>query len=258
MNTLPPLFSTVRAFAWTFSVLAASIALVSAAPAPAKPDTLTASERPAYEYHRDHSPDGIGKFYMGREIAQVMGHQGAGWLERPERDEEEKPDLVVEALDLQPGDVVADIGAGTGYFSWRLAQKVGKAGKVYAVEIQQEMIDILSAQMARRDVANVIPIRGTITDPKLPKSSVDLVIMVDVYHEFSHPYEMMEAICRGVKPGGRVVFVEYRAEDPDVPIKPLHKMSEAQIRKEASVHPLIWEKTVPSLPRQHLVIFRRK
>ncbi|MEW6302553.1 MAG: class I SAM-dependent methyltransferase [Verrucomicrobiota bacterium] len=202
--------------------------------------------------------DGIGKVYFGREIAKVMGHQGADWLERPEREEEEKPDAMVEALKLKSGDVVADIGAGTGYVSWRMAQKVGENGTVFAVDIQPEMLELLAKKMAGRGVKNVKGVLGTITDPKLPENAVDLVVMVDVYHEFSHPYEMMSAICKSLKPGGRVVFVEYRAEDPEVPIKLLHKMSEAQVKKEAAVHPLEWVETIGVLPRQHIVVFRKK
>lgn len=210
-----------------------------------------------YEHRELHDPDGIGKFYLGREIAHVMGHQGAGWLERPERVEEEQPDRVVELLELKAGDSVADIGAGTGYFSWRLARKVGPRGKVYAVDIQEEMLDLLDKQMKQRGVENVEPVLGEIADPKLPAGAVDLVIMVDVYHEFSHPYEMMQGIIRGLKPGGRVAFVEYRAEDPEVPIKRVHKMSEAQVKKEAEAAGLEWVKTVPDLPRQHLILFRK-
>src|SRR6267143_2726867 len=149
---------------------------------------------PRYEIRRDHDPDGIGKFYLGREIAHVMGHQAADWLERPEREEEEKPGVMLESLKLKPGDAVADIGAGTGYLSWRLAQKVGEKGVVYAVEIQQEMLDLLGTKMAERKVTNVKPVLGTITDPKLPTNAVDLIIMVDVYHEFDYPFEMMQAI----------------------------------------------------------------
>lgn len=217
-----------------------------------------ATSNPArYETRADHSPDGIGKFYQGREIAHVMGHSGAAWLERPEREQEERPDLAIPALKLRTGDAVADIGAGTGYFSWRLALAVGATGRVYAVEIQQEMLDDLGKAMSSRGVTNVIPTLGTITAPGLPKDSIDLAIMVDVYHEFSEPFEMMQAICASLKPGGRVAFVEYRAEDPTVPIKPLHKMSEAQLRKEMAAHPLQYVETITSLPRQHVVIFRR-
>jgi len=218
-----------------------------------RPTTL-----PGYEFRQEHDPDGIGKFYMGREIARVMGHLAADWLERPEREQEERPDLTLEALKLKPGDVAADIGAGTGYFSWRMAREVGSAGKVYAVDIQQEMLDWLMKNTAERGVTNVIPILGTIQDARLPTNALDLVIMVDVYHEFSHPYEMMQSICRSLKPGGRVAFVEYRAEDPTVPIKLLHKMSEAQVRKEMVVQPLEWIETYKALPRQHVILFRKK
>ena len=199
--------------------------------------------------------DGLGKYYFGREIAHFMTHAGAPWLERPERDQEERPDLLLAGLELRPGDRVADVGCGTGYFSWRMAKAVGDSGRVYGVEIQQEMLDELARNMKARKVNNVIGVLGTPDDPKLPEP-VDLVIMVDVYHEVSHPAEMMAAICRSLKPGGRVVLVEYRAEDPEVPIKPLHKMTEAQVKKEMSALPLEHVKTIRSLPRQHLIIFR--
>jgi SAM-dependent methyltransferase len=212
---------------------------------------------PLYEA-RPASADGIGKYFLGREIAHVMGHQGADWLERPEREIEERTDLVIPALKLQPGDAVADIGAGTGYFSWRLAQAVGPKGRVLAVDIQREMLEILARAMRNRGVSNVVPVLGLFTHPRLPTNSVDLVVMVDVYHEFSHPYEMLAAICRALKPGGRVAFIEYRGEDPEVPIKPLHKMTEAQVKREAAVHPLEWVETVATLPRQHLIIFRKR
>src|SRR3954469_10113265 len=200
--------------------------------------------------------DGLGKYYFGREIAHFMTHEGAPWLERPERDREERPDLVMAALALKPGDVVADIGCGTGYFSWRMAKAVGPKGIVYGEEIQQEMLDKLAVQMKERGVNNVVGVLGTLDDPKLPQP-VDLVIMVDVYHELSQPAEMMAAICRSLKPGGRMVFVEYRGEDPEVLIKPLHKMTEAQVKKEMTAQPLEYVTTVRTLPRQHVIIFRK-
>lgn len=210
-----------------------------------------------YEFRQQHDPNGTGKFYLGREIAHVMGHQGADWLERPERIQEENPELLVELLKLKPGDVVADIGAGTGYISWRMARKVAPKGKVLAVEIQQEMLDRLEAAMKQRGITNVIGLLGKIDNPNLPTNSVDLVIMVDVYHEFSHPREMMQAIVGALKPGGRAAFVEYRAEDPKVPIKEVHKMTEAQVKKEAEAAGLKWVETIAQLPWQHLVIFSR-
>ncbi|MEK7685691.1 MAG: class I SAM-dependent methyltransferase [Verrucomicrobiota bacterium] len=246
-------------FSWTRLVWLVFLLLQSRSTRFAQVQELTVPpESSLYEYRQEHDRDGLGKFYFGREIAQVMGHPGANWLERQERVEEEKPDLVLAAVQLKPGEVVADIGAGTGYFSWRMAQAVGDKGVVYAVDIQQEMLDLLSLKMAERKITNVKPVLGTIMDPALPAHAMDLVIMVDVYHEFSHPYEMLRAICRSLKPAGRVVFVEYRAEDPTVPIKRVHKMSEEQVRKEAEVHPLAWVETLKSLPRQHIIIFKKR
>jgi SAM-dependent methyltransferase len=219
---------------------------------------LAQSPSARYETRVAHDPNGIGKFYMGREIAHVMGHQAANWLERPEREKEERTDLVVPALKLKVGDAVADIGAGTGYYTRRLAKAVGTNGVVFAVEIQQEMLDLLTNKLAAEKIFNFKPVLGTITDPKLPKASVDLILMVDVYHEFDHPFEMVEAMCRALKPGGRIVFVEFRGEDPSVPIKLVHKMTEAQVRKEMSVHPLEWVETIGTLPQQHIIVFRRK
>ncbi len=201
--------------------------------------------------------DGIGKIYLGREIARVMSFHGAEWLERPERIEEERPELLLSALELKPGMSVADVGAGTGYYSWRMAQRVGAGGRVYAVDIQPEMIKLLEEQMLRRGAANVKAVLGTPTDPGLPPGSIDLAIMVDVYHELEYPHEMLAAIVRALKPGGRLAFVEFRAGDAAVPIKPLHTMSEAQVRKEAAVHALEWVKTTRELPWQNAVVFRK-
>jgi ubiquinone/menaquinone biosynthesis C-methylase UbiE len=216
------------------------------------------AQAPDYEYRVQHDPDGIGKFYAGRQIAQVMGHQAADWLERPERQQEERPDLLLQFLPLRPGQVAADIGAGTGYLSSRMAGMVGDKGRVFCVDIQQEMLDLLARNMAEHHTTNFQAILGTASDTRLPANSVDLALMVDVYHEFDHPYEMMQSILRALKPGGQIVWVEYRAEDPDVPIKPLHKMSEAQVRKEAALLPLQWVETIEKLPRQHIIIFKKK
>ncbi len=203
------------------------------------------------------SADGIGKRYMGREIAVVMGWQGAAWLEREERDREERTDLLLRALDLKPGMVVADIGAGTGYLSRRIALAVAPSGKVLAVDVQPEMLAMLKALAQQEGLTNIQPSLGAENDVKLASDSVDLAIMVDVYHELAFPYEVLGSIVRALRLGGRVVFVEYREEDPRVPIKPLHKMSEAQVRREAEVHPLVWERTVNDLPWQHMVVFRK-
>jgi len=210
-----------------------------------------------YEYRTPHDPDGIGKFYMGREIAKVMGYRGADWLERPERDREERASLLLELLKLQRGYRVADIGAGSGYFSLLIARLVGPEGRVLAVDVQTEMLDLIRGKIERLGVENVELVLGTELDPRLPPQSLDFVFMVDVYHEFSHPWEMMKKICQAVKPEGRVVFVEYREEDPLVPIKRLHKMTEKQVKKEMSVHPLRWLETIDTLPRQHVIFFEK-
>lgn len=202
--------------------------------------------------------DGIGKAYMGRQIAQVMGWQGAAWLEREEREREERSDVLMRMLAFKPGTIVADVGAGTGYYSRRIADLTGPTGKVYAVDVQPEMVKLLQSVSKQRAYGHIMPVLGGIDDVKLPSASVDVAIMVDVYHELEFPYEVLASIARAVKPGGQVVFVEYRAEDPRVPIKPLHKMSEAQIRREAELHPLVWQRTANELPWQHVVIFTRK
>ena len=239
---------------WVSALLFVGVSHARAADAP--PPKNPSANR--YEFRAEHDPDGIGKFYQGREIAQVMGHQWADWLERPERDEEEQPDVLVRRLGLRPGMVVADIGAGTGYFSRRLAPKVGSGGKVMAVDIQPQMLELLTNQMAQLGIGNVVPVLGSTTTPRLAAASVDLVLMVDVYHEFDSPFEMIEGICGSLKPGGRVVFVEYRAEDAAVPIKPLHKMTEAQVKREMSPFPLQWVETIRILPRQHIIVFRKR
>jgi SAM-dependent methyltransferase len=202
------------------------------------------------------SPDGIGKFYQGREIAAVMGFEGASWLERPSRASEERTDLLLEELHLQPGMTVADIGAGSGYLSRRIAPIVGPA-RVFAVDVQPQMVALLTELSQKPEFKNLVPIQGDTDDVKLPPASIDLAVLVDVYHELAYPYEVMRSLIRALKPGGRVVLVEYRGEDPAVPIKPLHKMSEAQIRREMSVLPLTWERTAERLPMQHVVVFRK-
>ncbi|MFM7150019.1 MAG: class I SAM-dependent methyltransferase [Gemmataceae bacterium] len=213
---------------------------------------------PKYDYRYVHDPDGIGKFYMGREIAWVMGHQAADWLDRPERLKEERTDKLLDLLPLKKGMVIADVGAGSGYFSFPIAERVGASGKVYAVDIQKEMVALIQQRIRVRGIKNVIPILGTTMDPLLPRDTVDLIFMVDVYHELSHPYEMTEAMVRALKPGGLLVFVEYRLEDPTVPIKLVHKMSKRQVIKEMSLHPLVYKRTIEDLPWQHVLIFSKK
>jgi precorrin-6B methylase 2 len=213
-------------------------------------------DRVVYETRAKRDPDGIGKVYMGREIAWVMGREGAAWLERPDREETELPDKVVNNMKLRPTDVVADIGAGTGYFTFRISRLVGQ-GKVYAVDIQPEMLAIIDRRKEKLKIENVVGVLGTETDTKLPESSVDVVLMVDAYHEFSYPREMMESIVKGLRTGGRVILIEYRGEDPTVPIKKLHKMTVSQARKEMSAVGLVWKETKGFLPQQHFIVFEK-
>ncbi len=234
----------------------AGLSLVSALSAAEKAKS-TAPPKPLYKQLKRPNVEGIGKFYMGREISHVMGHRGARWLERPEREREEGTTEMINCLKLKEGDNVADIGVGTGYIAWRMAKKIGPKGTVYGVDIQPEMLEHLAQNMAKRGLKNVKGVMGTIKDPKLPPNSMDLVIMVDVYHEFSFPYEMMQGIVKALKPGGRVAFVEYRGEDPKVPIKRLHKMTEAQVKKEAALFALEHVETYKKLPWQHVVFFRK-
>mgnify|MGYP001177158776 FL=1 len=202
------------------------------------------------------SRDGIGKFYMGREISQVMGHLGAGWLERPKREKEERTDLLIKNMKLKKGDQVADVGAGSGYFSFRMAELVPE-GKVFAVDISPQMLGIVRAKIGSQKVTNVVPVLSTIKDTKLPPQSVDCVLIVDAYHEFSHPREMAQSIFDSLREKGRLILIEYRKEDPSVPIKLLHKMTEEQAIKEISEVGLVWKKTLNVLPQQHFMIFEK-
>jgi ubiquinone/menaquinone biosynthesis C-methylase UbiE len=217
--------------------------------------SMAATAQPVYTT-TSPSSDGIGKVYMGREIAQVMGHLGASWLERAERAREEGTELLIKNLPLKPTDTVADIGAGTGYFSFRLAQRVPQ-GKVLAVDIQQEMLDIIAARQQPGLGAPVVGVLGTDSNPNLPENAVDLILMVDAYHEFEYPREMGEAMVRALKPGGLIALIEYRAEDDNVPIKRLHKMSQKQAKAEMSALGLTWLRTLDMLPWQHLMLFEK-
>lgn len=219
------------------------------------PWTLTASAAPVYQQRTAHNPDGIGKVYMGREIAQVMGHTGAMWLERPSRVWEEQPQQLIAALDLKPADTVADLGAGTGYFSLQLAPLVPQ-GKVLAVDLQPEMLAIVDFLKQDQQVANLETIQATVDDPHLPPG-IDVVLMVDAYHEFAYPQEVMTAVVAALKPSGRVVLAEYRGENPFIAIKALHKMTQRQVRKEMAAVGLQWVKTNESLPQQHLMVFQK-
>jgi ubiquinone/menaquinone biosynthesis C-methylase UbiE len=233
--------------------------LVALLALPVFADDAAASAHPPYEKREDHDPNGIGVFYMDREIAHVMGHQAANWLERPEREEEERTDLLIDALKFREGEVVADIGCGSGFISRKIAKKINPTGIVYGVDIQPEMLALLARRMAMFRITNVKGVQGTTTDPKLPPASCDTMIMVDVYHEFDQPYEMMRGMIAGLKQGGRIVFVEFRKEDPTLPIKRVHEMSVDQVKKEMSVQPeLEFAETIETLPRQHIIIFKKK
>ncbi len=251
---------------YRFGLAVTLLCVVAAAP-PRKPPLaafqaaataeLPVASPPRYEYRAAHDPNGTGKFYMGREIAQVMGPGGLAWLDRPEREGQERPEVVLDAMDLHAGDVVADLGAGSGYFTFRMAARVGKRGKVLAVDIQDEMLATIRQRAAAQGVTNVEEVKSTQTDPRLPAAGVDAVLMVDVYHELAYPFEVMTRVSAALKPGGRVVFVEYRKEDPSVPIKEVHKMSVDQLTKEMDAVGLARVRTVESLPSQHIVIFQR-
>jgi ubiquinone/menaquinone biosynthesis C-methylase UbiE len=198
--------------------------------------------------------DGTGKVYMQREIAQVMGHQGAGWLERSTRVLEERPEKAIDLLGLKKTDTIADIGAGTGYFTFRIAHQVAK---VYAVDVQPEMLAMMAKRQSENGIDNIERILGEPQDPHLPEGTIDLVLMADAYHEFEFPREMMQGIVRGLKPGGRVAQLEYKTENPLVLIKPLHKMTQGQVRRELESVGLEFVENRRGLPQQHLLIFRK-
>ncbi|PMB48522.1 SAM-dependent methyltransferase [Fischerella thermalis CCMEE 5201] len=245
-----------RKYSFLFFILLALVIFWSCLLQPINIAIATTISSPVYEQRQLHNPDGIGKYYMGREIAKVMGHTGAAWLERPSRETEEKPSKIVDALDLKSTDVVADIGAGTGYLSFRIAPKVPQ-GKVLAVDIQPEMLDIINFFKQELNVTNVEPVLATPTNPNLPPTSIDLALMVDAYHEFEYPQEVMQAIVKALKPGGRVVLVEYRGENPFIMIKGLHKMTQKQVKKEMQAVGLVWRETKNLLPQQHLMVFAK-
>lgn len=214
-------------------------------------------EMPKYE-KKIADPTGIGKVYQGREIAQVMGWQGATWLERPERIKEEDPDKLLEVLKVKEGMVVADVGAGSGYHSFRIAPLVGDKGKVIASDIQQAMLNMITEKAKKNGVKNVTTVKGTNKDPKLPANAVDLIIMVDVYHEFEFPFEMIDKMIASLKPEGKLVFVEFKAEDDKVLILPLHKMSERQVLKEMEPFKEMEHVKTHELNWQHVIVFGKK
>jgi SAM-dependent methyltransferase len=194
----------------------------------------------------------------GRTFAAVMGASGAGWLERAEREAEEAPETALDALNIKKGSTVADVGAGSGYFTVRLSARVGAAGRVLATDLQPEMLDLLRTRLAERRITNVTLIQGAIDDPKLPASSIDLALLVDVYHEFSAPQAMLRRIREALKPDGRLVLLEYRKEDPNVPIRFEHKMSVAEAKLEVEDERFQLVAVDERLPRQHILIFARR
>ena len=225
------------------------------------PDTIAFADSlettPSYYRTKTfHNPDGIGKFYMNREIAHVMGHQAMNWLERDSREKQEQPQAVVEHLDLQPTDNVADIGTGSGYFAKKIAPLVSQ-GTVYAVDVQPEMLEVVNKVKEENNIDNIETVLGTEDNPDLPKNSIDLALMVDAYHEFAYPREMMNNLYNALKPGGKVVLVEYRQENPMIMIKPLHKMSQKQVKQEMKAINLQWVKTQEFLPEQHFMVFQK-
>jgi ubiquinone/menaquinone biosynthesis C-methylase UbiE len=193
----------------------------------------------------------------GRRFAQTMGAEGADWLDRAERDVEEEPDRAIDVLKIEKGSTVADIGAGSGYMTVKLAKKVGPQGRVYANDIQPAMLELLNKRMTKSKIANVSVVLGMQDDPRLPVETLDLVLMVDVYHELSQPQLMLRHIRASLKPGGRLVLLEYRKEDPSIPIKPEHKMSVADAKLEVEAEGFRLTKTNEDLPRQHILIFTK-
>jgi ubiquinone/menaquinone biosynthesis C-methylase UbiE len=216
------------------------------------------AEKQRYEFNQRHDPNGIGKFYLGREIAYVMTHEGAGWLDRTEREKEENPKKLLELLKIKPDQVVVDFGAGSGFYTLRMAGLVPK-GKAIAVDIQPEMLAIIERKKKADGIENIELVRNTEDDPKLAPDSADLILLVDVYHELSLPYEVTRSLAKALKPGGRLVLVEFRLEDPEVPIKLVHKMNEKQVLREMKEIPeLEYVETLRDLPWQHVIIHKRK
>ncbi len=209
-----------------------------------------------YVYKKPIDPNGIGKYYQGRQIAYTMGHTEASWLERPEREQEERTDILLQALQLKPTDVVADIGAGSGYLTFRISPLVPQ-GKVFAVDVQQEFLNMLMDNRILNNAFNVEPVLGSLENPNLPDDSVDMAIIVDAYHEFSHPHEMLMGIKKSLKKHGRLILVEYKAEDPYVPIKVLHRMSVKQAVKEVTGVGLKFVENKEMLPLQHILVFEK-
>lgn len=211
------------------------------------------ADKEIYTYNKGDS-NGIGKWYMGREIAHVMGFQGMQWLERPEREKEENTSILLENMNIQPGDTIADIGAGSGYHVFKIAELTNE-GHIYAVDIQDEMLAVISQKKERLAVPNISTVKGSAQSVNLKKHSIDKVLMVDVYHEFDYPSEMIASIKNALRPNGEIYLIEYRAEDDNVPIKKVHKMSEEQAIKEMKAAGFELKENKTNLPWQHCMIF---
>lgn len=219
-----------------------------------KGQTETSGENYSF---KSGSLDGIGKWYKGREIAHVMGYRGIGWLERPEREKEENTSRLIKNLKIQPGDTIADIGAGSGYHVFKMAP-LAKEGLIYAVDIQEEMLQAIRKQKKDSDLKNIELIKGSEKGVNLPENSVNKILMVDVYHEFSYPVEMLESMYDALKKNGKIYLIEYRGEDDSIPIKKLHKMTEAQAIKEFEANGFKLEENISNLPWQHCMVFVKK
>ena len=206
---------------------------------------------------KEPSRDGIGKIYMGREISHVMGFHGVAWLERDSREEEENTKLTISKLPINENSKVADVGAGSGFYTFRIANRVPK-GKVYAVDIQQEALNYINNKAEKQKVDNVITVLGTEKSPNLPENTLDLVIMVDVYHELAFPKEMLENIKKSLNPTGKLLLIEYRGEDPKVAIKPLHKMTVKQVKKELEANGFKLTTNGQFLNIQHFLVFEKE
>ncbi len=219
-----------------------------------KGQTETSNENYTF---RSGSPNGIGKWYKGREIAHVMGFQGIGWLERPEREKEENTDRLIKNMEILPGDSIADIGAGSGYHVFKMAP-LARQGLVYAVDIQDEMLTAIEDQKKEIGLKNIEIIKGTEQSVNLPENSVDKILMVDVYHEFNYPVEMLASMNKALRQNGKIYLIEYRGEDDSIPIKRLHKMTEKQAVKEFKANGFILKENISNLPWQHCMVFMKE
>ena len=206
---------------------------------------------------RTGDPNGINKWYMGRQIAQVMSHYGIDWLEREEREREENTSLLLKNLAVKPGMFIADIGAGSGYHSVLLSKMVGN-GKVFAIDVEPEMIAYLNKRIKHEKLSRIVPVLSTEQKVSLAENAIDMMLLVDVYHEFSYPYEMALSMRSALKPGGKLVLVEFRSEDPTIPIKTIHKMSKAQAIKEFKAAGFVFDKNIDNLPWQHCMVFTKQ